>query len=74
MKERCVLCDEAMILLQMLQHEYSFDIEERDIYAKDEWLELYQIVIPVIEVNDEQISGVGIDYETLESFLKRQMQ
>jgi len=74
MKERCVLCDEAMTLLRMLQHDYSFDIEERNIYARDEWLELYQIVIPVIEVNGEQISGVGINYEILEDFLKKQMQ
>jgi len=70
-KENCSLCEEAIGILTVLQHGYSFQIEERDIYANDTWLERYQLEIPVIQVNEIQLNGEEINYESVEDLLKR---
>ncbi|RSK29436.1 glutaredoxin family protein [Bacillus sp. HMF5848] len=54
-KENCSLCDKAKAILEDLQTEFSFDIEEIDIYKDDHLLELYQIKIPVIVMDGEEI-------------------
>lgn len=69
-KEVCSLCDDALALVLMFQQEYSFELEERDIYAKDAWLEKYQLRIPVVEVNGVQIDCETMGYETLEKLFK----
>lgn len=69
-KEACHLCEEAYALLLMLQQEYSFDIEERDIYTNDRWLEMYQMRIPVVEMNGQQIDCTEIDFNRLRKFIK----
>ncbi|MFX3622564.1 MAG: glutaredoxin family protein [Ectobacillus sp.] len=53
-KENCCLCDNAKKILQELQQEFSFTIEEIDIYKDDALLEKYQIMIPVVEINGEE--------------------
>lgn len=58
-KTNCPLCDHAKVQLQMLQEDYAFTIEERDIYTKDEWLEVYQIRIPVIETERGDVLDEG---------------
>ncbi|WP_047980796.1 glutaredoxin family protein [Ornithinibacillus contaminans] len=69
-KESCSLCDEAEVLLEMFQQQYKFEVEKRDIYSKDEWLEAYHLVIPVIEVNGNQLDCEQLDYDALEKLLK----
>jgi len=54
-KEDCCLCDNAKAILQELQQEFSFQIEEVDIYKDDVLLEKYQIMIPVIEIDEEEV-------------------
>lgn len=54
-KEKCCLCDNAKAILQDLQQEFSFQIEEVDIYKDDVLLEKYQIMIPVIEIEGEEV-------------------
>ncbi|WP_223701360.1 glutaredoxin family protein [Sutcliffiella deserti] len=58
-KVDCPLCDKAKRVLKELQEEVAFTIEEVDIYQNDALLEKYQIMIPVVEVEDE-ILGYGI--------------
>lgn len=70
-REICPLCEEALSLLSLFQHEYNFELEKRDIHSNDEWLENYQLIIPVIEVNGEQLYGENINYENLDQFLSR---
>ncbi|WLD95467.1 glutaredoxin family protein [Alkalihalobacillus sp. AL-G] len=60
-KKNCPLCDNAYQVLEELQEEYNFTIEERDIYSNDKWLEAYGLMIPVVQVN-----GVDIDYGLIE--------
>ncbi|GGK03479.1 hypothetical protein GCM10007063_27110 [Lentibacillus kapialis] len=70
-KENCPLCDEALAMLELLQHEYSFGIEQRDIYTNDEWLERYQLLIPVIHIGTVTLDCEQISYEALEHALRK---
>ena len=54
-KDECCLCDNAKEILQDLQKEFSFQIEEVDIYKDDTLLEKYQIMIPVVEIDGEEV-------------------
>ncbi|MBM7600596.1 glutaredoxin [Virgibacillus halotolerans] len=69
-KENCSLCDDANGLLTMLQRDYSFELEERDIYSNDEWLEEYQLLIPYVKINQTTLDCEQINMNTLEQALK----
>ncbi|MFD1361630.1 glutaredoxin family protein [Lentibacillus salinarum] len=69
-KENCPLCDEALATLQLLRHDYSFAIDERDIYTNDDWLETYQLQIPVIDINGTTLNCEQISYEAVEAALQ----
>jgi len=69
-KEVCPLCDDALALLLIFQQKYSFEIEQKDIYQNEEWLERYHLRIPVIEIDCHQIDVQEINYASLEMFLK----
>lgn len=70
-KENCPLCDDAEQLLQLFQGEFAFTLEKRDIYLRDEWLEKYQLEIPVIEIKDSVLYGNDLNYETLYKVLNK---
>lgn len=69
-KENCSLCDDAKVLLDLLRHEYPFEMDERDIYTNDVWLEKYQLMIPVVKVNNITLDCEQISYDSLEKALK----
>ncbi|MBA2871383.1 glutaredoxin [Anoxybacillus calidus] len=54
-KVDCGLCEKAKTVLQELQREFSFEVEEIDIYKDDRLLEKYQLMIPVVEIDGEEI-------------------
>ncbi|WP_129730041.1 MULTISPECIES: glutaredoxin family protein [Bacillaceae] len=54
-KDECCLCDNAKAILRELQKEFSFQVEEVDIYKDDALLEKYQIMIPVVEIDGKEI-------------------
>ncbi|WP_010098444.1 glutaredoxin family protein [Ornithinibacillus scapharcae] len=68
-KEVCSLCEDAEALLEMFQNDYEFEIEKRDIYTNDEWLEKYHLLIPVVEVSGIQLDCEHVDYFTIEKTL-----
>lgn len=71
----CSLCDKGFEVLQLLQEEISFEIEKKDIYTNDEWLEKYQIRIPVIETREGALLDEGIiSYDTLKNKLIERKQ
>lgn len=72
-RENCKLCEEAYVLLEVLQHKYKFQIEERDIESNDDWLETYQVIIPVIEIDDIVLNGDMITIEKIENSLKKRL-
>ncbi|KYD32705.1 glutaredoxin family protein [Parageobacillus toebii] len=55
-KTNCPLCDKAKQVLQELQKEFSFQINEIDIYQDDVLLEKYQLMIPVVEIDGEEVA------------------
>ncbi|HLS10210.1 glutaredoxin family protein [Lentibacillus sp.] len=69
-KENCPLCDNALAILELLQHDYPLEIEERNIYTNDEWLEKYQLEIPVVQIKDITLNCEQISYESLERALE----
>jgi len=73
-KEICSLCDDAKALLLMFQRDYPFELEERDIYTKDEWLEKYQLLIPYVQINDSTLDCEEINIDSLEQILKENIE
>lgn len=68
-KIHCPLCDKAHKLLQDLQYEIPFTIETVDIYQDDVLLEKYGMMIPVIEVEGEEIDYGIISMEKVKKAL-----
>ncbi|HEK9101326.1 glutaredoxin family protein [Bacillus pfraonensis] len=69
-KTDCGLCEKAKQLLKEVQHEYSFEIEEIDIYEDDELLEKYQIMIPVVEIDGKQALCGVIHKDVIINYIK----
>ncbi|MBM7551351.1 glutaredoxin family protein [Thalassobacillus pellis] len=69
-KENCCLCDEAKELLEILKYEHDFTIIEKDIYQDDELLERYQIEIPVVVIEGEELNCEQIDLFSLKKRLQ----
>jgi glutaredoxin len=59
----CPLCDKALDKLKPLKNEFDFTITIKDIYKDDVLLEKYQIMIPVILINDEEVDFGQISKE-----------
>lgn len=64
-KKQCPLCLEAKRNLMLVSQEVPLRIEERDIEEKDEWMETFGMMIPVVEYNGEVIQCGRVDYPTL---------
>lgn len=71
-KENCPLCDEAKAMLLILQAEHALQIEERDIHERDEWLLEYQLKIPVISIDNEELHAGQISLDQLEGLIRRE--
>jgi len=70
-KDNCSLCEDAYALLMMFQNYYEFELEERDIYTNDAWLEEYQLLIPAIRVKETFLTCEEMGWDQLESALKK---
>ena len=70
MKKNCPLCDDVKAQLWLLQQDYSFEVEERDIYTCDKWLMEYQLNIPVVDINGNLLDCESITYKSLDKCLK----
>ncbi|MEI3605588.1 glutaredoxin family protein [Pseudogracilibacillus sp. SE30717A] len=73
-KENCSLCEDAYAIIMMFKNIYSFELDERDIYTKDEWLEEYQLLIPAIRINDTFLTCEEMTIETIEAALKENVK
>lgn len=72
-RQNCKLCDEASVLLELLQNQYDFQIDTRNIETNEDWLEKYHVIIPVIKVGDITLNCNTIDLEALDQALKSQL-
>jgi thiol-disulfide isomerase/thioredoxin len=68
-KTHCPLCDEAHKLLHKLQSEIPFQIELIDIYKDDSLIEKYGLMIPVVEIENEEIDYGQIAIEKVKKAL-----
>ena len=51
----CHLCDDAKEIILELQQECEFEFIERDIDDNDDWTERYGLMIPVVEIDGEEV-------------------
>ncbi|MDC3416175.1 glutaredoxin family protein [Aquibacillus salsiterrae] len=51
----CPICEEAKQLILTLKDAYSFTLDEVDIYKDDLLLEKYQLMIPVVEIDCNEV-------------------
>ncbi|MFB5088651.1 glutaredoxin family protein [Psychrobacillus sp. PGGUH221] len=61
----CHLCDDARLMLKLVQEDVSFEISEVNIEEDDELHEKYMLMIPVVVFEDEIIQYGKVDYATL---------
>lgn len=71
----CHLCDDALDILKPLAAHYGLEIHVLDIIDNPQWLERYQIRIPVIQMND-CIEDLGWPFtlEQADIFLRAQLR
>jgi glutaredoxin len=58
-RNRCSLCEKAKQGILELKEDWNFTLEEIDIDKSDELTELYGIMIPVVQIDGEEV-GFGI--------------
>lgn len=61
----CHLCDDARLMLKLVQEDVSFEISEVNIEEDDDLHEKYMLMIPVVVFEDEIIQYGKVDYATL---------
>jgi glutaredoxin len=57
----CHLCENARAILLHLKHKWNFHYVEADIDQSDELTEKYGLMIPVVEINGEEVQFGQID-------------
>jgi len=68
-KPNCGLCEEAKLMMQLVQEDFPFTWTEIDIQTDDELHEQYMLMVPVIEKNGEVLLSGNIGYiELVELF------
>jgi glutaredoxin len=72
-RNRCPLCDKAKVILLGLQDQYKFSIEEVDIERDDHLTEMYGLMIPVIELDGEEIQYGQIDKHLISKRLQEKI-
>ncbi|MFD1778637.1 glutaredoxin family protein [Fredinandcohnia salidurans] len=73
-KENCSLCTKAKQVIEELSEEFPLDLNEVDIYKDDELLEKYQIMIPVIEIDGNEVEYGIIHKEAIQEYLNRYLK
>ncbi|OGX80016.1 glutaredoxin [Exiguobacterium sp. SH31] len=69
-RENCSLCEEALVMLEWLQEDYPFELEQIDITGNALLEEKYLFEIPVVVHEGTLISQGRYDDEKVEEFVK----
>lgn len=64
-RKGCHLCEKAKEVIEVLHGRFDFIYEELDIEEKDEWIERYGLMIPVVMMDGKEIQYGQIDKTTL---------
>ncbi|MFD2444667.1 glutaredoxin family protein [Bacillus sp. CGMCC 1.16607] len=54
-RQKCSLCDKAKVVIEELHQEMEFEWIEKDIDESDELTEKYGLMIPVVEIDGEEV-------------------
>jgi glutaredoxin len=54
-RNKCPLCDKAKVTIEELYTELDFILIEKDIDESDELTEKYGLMIPVVEIDGEEV-------------------
>lgn len=66
---QCPLCDEAKKMLNDLQRQHSFTLEEIDISTSDNLTEKYGLMIPVVVIDKIEVQFGKIDKYVIKDYL-----
>ncbi|MGG3449750.1 MULTISPECIES: glutaredoxin family protein [Bacillaceae] len=69
----CHLCEEAKVVMHMVKDEIDITLYERNIDECDKWTEQYGLMIPVVECDGEMIQYGRVDYFTIFTKLKQNL-
>ncbi|MBD8027784.1 glutaredoxin family protein [Ureibacillus sp. Re31] len=64
-RPNCLLCEEGLITLKLVQEDIDFDFEVINIEENEQLHEKYMLMIPVVEKDNEIIQYGNLDYVTL---------
>ncbi|MGG0719979.1 glutaredoxin family protein [Robertmurraya massiliosenegalensis] len=67
----CHLCEKAKATLLKLKEKHAFRYVEADIDSSDELTEKYGLMIPVVEINGEEVQFGHIDELFVEDLLRK---
>ncbi len=70
-RKNCPLCVKGKAVLVNLKSEFDFVLEEVDIYNDDRLTEEYGLMIPVVEIDGEEVQFGQIDRQTISHFLQK---
>lgn len=70
-RNKCHLCENAKAILLSLKDKWDFQYIEADIDKSDELTEKYGLMIPVVEIDGEEVQFGQIDEVFLEETLTR---
>lgn len=74
-RPRCHLCETAREILEDLQTNFNFTIEEINIDLDDDLVEKYGIMIPVVELDGEEIQyGIVNKKFISEAFTRKNLE
>jgi glutaredoxin len=68
-RDGCHLCDDARDVLLRIRAELPFELVERDIESDDDLLRRYLERIPVVAVDDHELSHFFVDEDALRAAL-----
>lgn len=69
-QDGCALCDEAEMMLKLVQEEYAFTWSTIDIRADDAIHEKYMLMVPVIEYEEKVVVYGNIGYVDVVLFME----
>lgn len=64
-RPNCMLCEEGLLMLKLVQEDVAFEIEVINIEQDDALHEKYMLMVPVVERDGEIIQYGRLDYPTL---------
>ena len=64
-RPNCSLCEEGLLILNLLKEDSEFDLKIINIEENDELHEKYMLMIPVVEKDGKVIQYGRLDYFTL---------